>query len=335
MQPVSALPDPAQAILTCRELFDSYRAWVNATGRYLKNGKPTSQRGMIDRVLDGFGEFVGNLRVAKLREALLVRWRDQLEQTPKLTRRGINRKLTLLLSVLKWGRSRGMVSREVWADCSCLEPIKKGECGTRRERVRDRRAVSLEDVKLVAAASPCRHVAAMLEVQAYLGCRPGEVCAIRWKDIDKTPVVVDGVAMWTYVVASEAAKTAHHDKQIRYPVPPAAQAILELFPAPPAAVIFSPQASMVERGRGRRSAPSFGQAWTVRSYRNAVERACARAGVAYFSPHEVRHGALTRAAQQHGVLAAQRLANHGSAATTARYLHTDDLAAYRVAARIG
>ena len=86
--------------------------------------------------------------------------------------------------------------------------------------------------------------------------------ALRWADIDKTPVIVDGVTLWTYRVPDEAAKTTHLGRAISYPVPPAAQRILEEFPAPPAALIFSPAASMDERGRSRKEAPPFGAKWS-------------------------------------------------------------------------
>src|SRR5262249_18090071 len=176
--------------------------------------------------------------------------------------------------------------REAWADCSAVAPLRRGECGNRRENVRQRRAVTREEVEKVAAACSCRHIAAMLRLQALTGCRPGEVCAIRWVDIDKTPVVVDGVTLWTYRVPQATPKTAHHARSISCPVSPAAQAILEQFPAPPAALIFSPQRSMAERGRARKTAPAFAPRWNAYTYRAAVVIACAKAGVPYFCPHE-------------------------------------------------
>jgi integrase len=325
-------PHAAQVMLTVRDLFARFREWVALTGRYMKNGLPTSQQHLNEIVMREFDAFAGTTRTTNLGESVLVRWRDRLEEKAKLTRRGVNRKVSLLLSILKWGRSRGLLTREAWADCAAIEPLRRGECGTRREHVRQRRAVTRDEVERVAAASSCRHIAAMLRLQAILGCRPGEVCAIRWMDIDRKPVIVDGVTLWTYRVPQAAAKTAHHARAITYPVPPAAQAILEQFPAPPAALIFSPQRSMAERGRARKTAPAFSASWNAYTYRAAVVIACAKADVPYFCPHEIRHGAITRAAEQAGVLAAQRLANHSSATTTARYLHADDNAAFRVLA---
>jgi integrase len=334
-RPLHTALHPAQVTLTVRDVFAHYRTWIVTTGRYTKNGAPTPQRGLIERSLTGFEEFAGNLRLAQLTEAVIVQWRDRIELNRKLTRGGVNRKVQMLLGALRWAKTRGLLPKTVWADCRDVEPLKKGECGNRRERLRSRRAVTLDEVEKVANACSCRHVAAMLRVQALIGCRPGEIAAMRWEDIDKTPVVVDGVTLWTYRVAEAASKTAHHGRSIRYAIPPRAQAILAEFQGFPTMLVFSPAQSMAERGRSRKTAPAFGPKWTARAYRNAVIRACAAAGVAYLTPHEIRHGAITRAAEQHGVLAAQRLANHSSAATTARYLHTTDDDVYRVAARIG
>lgn len=313
-RPLVVVPHAQQALLTVKDLFRQYREWIVATGRYTKNGRPTTQRGLLENAWAGFEGVVGNLRVTGLSESVMLRWRDRLEQNSKLTRMGINRKVTLVLSVLKWGRSRGLVTREVWADASAIEPLKRGECGARPDHGRERRAVTLAEVEAVAAVcAPV--VGAMLRVQAMLGCRPGEVLGMRWKDIDKTPVVVGETVLWTYRVPADTGKTSHHGRSISYPIPPAAQAILEGFQAPPAALAFG--------------------AMPGRTYRQAVKDACRKADVKHFSPHEVRHGSITRAAEAFGVLAAQRLANHSSASTTARYLHTDDQSAYKVAASIG
>lgn len=329
------LPHAGQATVTVRDLFARYREWIEATGKYRKAGVATSQRHLVELALRGFEAHAGDVRATRLTAGLIVQWRDVLEQQqqPRLTRPGINDKVQLLLQALRWAKDRGLLTREVWNDCRDIRPLQRGECGDRPDHGRQRRAVSLADVWKVADACTCRHVAAMLRVQALLGCRPGEICMMRWADIDKaSPVVVDGVSLWTYRVPQASGKTAHHGRSISYPVPPAAQAILEQFPAPPLALIFSPAASMAERGRSRKTAPAFGVEWNARTYRQALTRACRVSGVPYFTSHEIRHGAITRAAEAFGVLAAQRLANHSSSTTTARYLHADDMAAYRVAA---
>jgi len=53
-QPLQQPPHAGQAVLTVRDAFARYREWILATGRYVKNGQPTSQRRLIDEVLDAF-----------------------------------------------------------------------------------------------------------------------------------------------------------------------------------------------------------------------------------------------------------------------------------------
>lgn len=337
-RPIVRTPHAGQ-VLTVAALFQQYREWIISTGRYVKNGTSTSQHHLIEVVLRSFEKFAGNVRLPALREATITRWRDTLESNRRMTRRGINRKVMMLVQAFKWARSRGLLPREVWAEVSAVQPLQRGECGNRPEHGRQRRAVTVEEVERTAAACRCRHVAAMLRFQAIVGCRPGEVGALRWCDLDRNGPVVDGVQFWIYNVADEAAKTAHHGRGISYPVPPAAQAILSEFPGVGAGHVFSPAVSMAERGRARKTAPAFRGCWRTRAYRNAVIRAARAAGVPHFTPHEVRHGVITRVAELSGVLAAQRLAGHSSATTTARYLHAGDDLAFRalaaVAKRIG
>lgn len=330
-KPVAPVPHAGQ-VVTVAALFQQYREWITTTGRYTKAGVPTSQRHLIEDVLASFETFAGGVRIPMLRESTITRWRDTLEGDQALTRRGINRKVMLLMQCLKWARGRGLLGRDVWAEVGAVRPLQRGECGGRPEHARPRRAVSLADIEKTAAACPCRHVAAMLRVQAIIGCRPGEVGAIRWSDIDRNGPEVDGVRFWIYRVADAAAKTAHHGRGITYPIPPAAQEILNEFPGVGAVHVFSPAVSMAERGRARKTAPSFGEAWRTRTYRQAVTIAARAAGVPHFSPHEIRHGVITRVAELSGVLAAQRLAGHSSVTTTSRYLHAGDDLAYRALA---
>ena len=339
-EPVEQAPNVEQAGYLVRDLARDYLAWIDATGRHWKNGAPTSQRHFVEFVLRSFGEYLGSVPVRRLRESLLVQWRDRLEAKRELTRNGINRKVRSLLAVLRWGRARGHVSREVWADCAAIESLRRGQCGNRPEHGRPRRAPSFEEIERVVTACTSRQVAAMLRLQAITAMRPGEVAAMRWQDIDQRPVEAgEGVICWTYTV--EAPKTAHHGKTVRYYLPPAAIAILREFPGTPRAYVFSPDASMAERRKALRDARqtpvtdytrqldeararTFASRWGTHAYRHAVERACVEAGVERFTPHEARHAALTWIANSLGVTAAMAIANHASAQVTARYVHRDE-----------
>ncbi|MCK5942064.1 MAG: site-specific integrase, partial [Planctomycetes bacterium] len=169
---------------------------------------------------------------------------------------------------------------------------------------------------------------------------------MRWTDIDKTPIEIDDVICWTYRVPE--AKTAHHGHETDYALCPTAQAILGEFGGEGEEHVFTPRQAMQDRHdalrdkrqtppskqmreRDQRQGRSFRTSYTVDNYAQAVDRALQRTSVRRFTPHEIRHGYLTRAARSFGVIAASAAANHMNIATTQRYLHADREDAYRVA----
>ena len=272
-----------------------------------------------------------------------------LERDRHRTRSGINKLVAMALQVLRWGKTRKLVPKTAYADVAATEPLRRGECGDRPECGRPRRAVSDEEAEKVAAACKSTQVAAMVRLQALCGMRPGEVCGMRWADIDKTPMLGDTTGSWLYVVP--AGKTSHHGHVTRYVLPPAAQKILEQFPATPLAYIFSPAAAMAERRkrlRANRKAPpttqtkqrdanaqhDYGERWGINEYRHAVLRACTDAKVARFTPHELRHGFVTWAANALSLGAAAAAANHRNLTTTQRYVHVRHDDALAVAAAV-
>ncbi len=179
-----------QAVVTVRSLFDLFLAHVDATGRYSKAGAPTGHRLTFEWIRESLTTALGNPPVARLSEASMIAWRDVLERNRKRTRQGINRMVAGALQVLRWGRARRHVPKAVFADCAAIEPLKRGEVGDRPEHGRPRRAVSAEEAEKVATACKSRQVAAMVRLQALCGMRPGEVCGMRWADIDKASIPV-------------------------------------------------------------------------------------------------------------------------------------------------
>lgn len=309
-QPLVPVPSVVQ-VVTVRAMLDRYVAWLDATKRYAKDGKPTSQRGLCSRTLDEFASHVGGVPACKLSAAMVRQFRDRLESETANARTTINKKVWHVRAALRWGRDREILTRDQWLDVAEIRPLTSQECGG-RDRKRPKRAVTPEEVEQVAkAATPA--VATLLRLQAATGMRPGEACKARWCDLSRDPVDVDGVPCVVYTVPSP--KNAHHDREATtYALPPAVVAMLGKPTSPSDCLVLSP----------------YGGGYDVGSYRNAVALACTKANVPPFSPHEVRHGFLSRAAKRFGVLAASRAANHSSTATTAGYLHSDRLDGYRV-----
>lgn len=334
---------------TVREVFGQYERYLDETGRYQKHGKPTSERAMVQLAIRELLQLFGDLPATELGEAQLLAYRDTLERCPRITRKGINRKLQLLKRGLKWMRPRGLINRDQWHEIHALEPIKRGEMQADRERRQNKRAVTFAEVQVVAAEAG-HVVGAMMRLQALTGMRPGEVCAMKWEDIDRTPVRIEDAVCWTYRVRE--AKTAHHGHETVYPLTPAAQELLQDFDDGSTSYVFSPQRAMQERRedlRARRTTPATQQTrdrdararrryrenYTVETYGKAVNRAVERTTVRRFTPHEIRHGFVTRAARAYGVLAASAAANHKNVSTTQGYLHADREDAYRVAVGLG
>jgi len=329
------------------DLFREYGRYLDDTGRYSKNGKSTSQRQLIDVALRELEALFGEVRVDRFGEEHLLQHRDRLESKPSLTRGGINRKTNLIKGAFRWGRQRGMVSKPVWLDLKAVEPLSRSECGGRPEG-KPKKPVAWSQLEAVLPFCS-RQIGAMLRLEWATGMRPGEVCAMRWADIDQTPVTVDGVACWTYRVAE--AKTMHHGHDTVYPLNPTCQAILREFLKAPAAYIFSPRDVMEEWSRQRREnretpvwpctlrrdakrgEQQYGDRYDTAAYRQAVERACKRAGVERFTPHAIRHSFVTRWANdpRFGAAAAGAAVNHRNRQTTDTYVHADRSLAYRIA----
>lgn len=343
-QPLDPTPDCEQ-VRPLRELFAAWEQYLDGARRYQKRGEETSQRAIVRVAVREFCERFGNVPADRYHERLLLQHRDDLEQRERLSRSGINRKVGILRAAIKWAFGRGHLSRDQWLGTSAVDPLSRAEAGG-RDRKRAKRAVGLDEIDKVAACLP-RVPAAMLRLQAIIGCRPGEVCGMRWADLDRAPVDVDGVTCWTFRV--EGAKAEHHGRATIYAVPPSAQRVLEQFtPTKPGGYVFAPAATMHElhdvRRAARRTPPTkqmaerdaadrreFGDRYDAPTYRQAIERAIKKAGVERFTPHEVRHGAITRACARFGSLAASSFANHSNVQTTERYLHAPDLDRYRVA----
>jgi integrase len=164
-----------------------------------------------------------------------------------------------------------------------------------------------------------RHVRGMVEVQRLTGMRPGEVCRLRAADIDRVGPV------WFYRPAQH--KTAHKGKDRAVAIGPRAQQVLSEFPTDdPTSYVFSP---------GRRKAGRVGTRYAVRSYRQAVVRACDRAGVAHWHPNQLRHTRGTEVRKVYGLAAAQCVLGHANAKVTEVYAERDGELAVRVALETG
>jgi integrase len=165
--------------------------------------------------------------------------------------------------------------------------------------------------------------------------RSGEVLAIRTCDIDTSGDV------WLYTPARH--KGDLHGRSRRIFFGPKAQELLSPWLREDASAnVFQPREAMeayqaerrrnrrtpltpAQRARTRQANPrrAAGDRYDTRTYNHAIARACARAGVARWHPHRLRHGVATRLAGRFGLDAARVVLGHGSPRVTEAYAAAD------------
>jgi integrase len=166
------------------------------------------------------------------------------------------------------------------------------------------------DVHAAAAAAPAA-IATMIQVQWWTGMRPGEVVIMRAADIE----LLDDI--WIFRPIEH--KTQHHDQARVIPLGPRARSLLAPHMRKPEEAFLFPGVQREQWLFTHRRAKRY----TTATYRQAVLRACARAGVARWTPLQLRHAAGTRLRQLMGLETARTVLGHAHASTTEIYAERD------------
>ncbi len=330
--------EPQEPVASVRDALADYEAHIDGIGKYTKGGARTTERSLIDRVVREFVEQYGDVPVSELGKRHLVGYRRWLEvDNPHLTVSGIRRKTATIKRALAWLYEGEVLTPEQWLAVDSVRQLRRSDLPERDVR-KPKREVTLEEAEAV-AENAGRVIGAMVLTQALTACRPGEVVAMKHGDIDRTPVVgPDGVSYWTWHLRTH--KTSHHDPEARtIPLGPRAQQILGQFRGFGAAFVFQPRDMVADRrreqrerrktpvqpsqqARDRRPKRPVAAQFDTDLYNRCVLRAIARTkGVARFTVHQLRHGALSRIARTEGPLAAQAIAGHKHLTTTQGYVH--------------
>jgi integrase len=256
-----------------------------------------------------------------------------------LSRRTINQRIARVVRVFRFGVEEKLVPASVHHSLKAVQGLRKG-----RAMVKESRKVEPVPTGHVEAVLPhlSRQLRAVVELQRLTGMRSGEVLSMRTCDIDTSDEV------WMYTPARH--KTEHHGQARPIYLGPRAQAVLRPWLRPdPSGYLFQPREAMeayqTERRRGRRTplTPSHrartrkaqprrtaGDRYDTRTYNHAVARACVRAGVPRWHPHQLRHSAATNIRATHGPDAARAVLGHSDARTTEVYAERDREQAARV-----
>jgi integrase len=265
----------------------------------------------------------------------------------------INRRISRILRVFKWGVSEEMVPPSVHQALQTVPGLRRG-----RADVRESEPVKPVPDAFVDPIEPhiSRQVWAMVELQRLTGMRPGEVCSMRSADIDTSGRV------WTYT--PERHKTEHLGRERRIYLGPTAQAILRPWlRAELVAYLFQPREAVAERPaemRKLRKTPvqpsqrdrqepgpktQPGNSYKVVSYRGAIKYGIRRANaerakrgepeIPSWHPQRLRHSAATRLRKEFGLDVARAVLGQSSPVVTEVYAELDGAKAAEAMERVG
>ncbi len=260
-----------------------------------------------------------------------------------LSRKVVNSRIDRIRRVFRWAVGAELLDPAVHQALCAVPGLQRG-----RTEARESPGVGPAAIEHVEAALPCMPlpVAAMVRIQLLTGCRPGEVILMRGRDI------IPGHPNAAYHPSSH--KTAWRGRQRVILLGPKAQQVLEPFLASaPTDFLFDPRhpsaderARRVREGRvhrrtktGPAEPPRTGRkpgvCYTAHSYRQAVVRACQKAGVPCWTPLQLRHTTATEIRARYGLEAAQTVLGHARVDITEIYAERDRKSAERIMAEFG
>jgi integrase len=323
------------------ELIDAYS--THCQSYYRKDGKVTSQYDVIKAACRALRELYG-FEAAKSFGALALKALQGHWVRQGLSRSGVNRNTATVKQFVKWATANELIPPSVFQAISTVPGLRKG-----RTEARETEPVRPVSPAAVDAVEPfvSRQVWAMIELQRLTGCRPGEVCMMRTRDISTTGPV------WEYRPQSH--KTEHHGRERIIPLGPNAQAVLRPWLRPALdEPLFSPIEAEAERRKALRAARktkvppsqkarrrkrkperSPGNRYRVGSYKVAIARACRRAGVEPWHPNPLRHLAATLLRKHFGLEVAKAILGRAHIGTTQIYAEIDQAAATEAMLKLG
>lgn len=339
------------ADLTVNELVLEFLRWADAYYRK-PSGEPTLEPECLRLALRPLIRLFGPSPAAAFGPLSLRAVREAMIEAD-LARAEINRRISKVRRVFKWGAGRELIPESVHSALCKVEELRRG-----RSQAREREPVGPVQEASVEAILPSlsRQIKAMIQLQLLSGARPGEICLMRGCDLDTSGPV------WVYSPPDH--KTAWRGKGRRIFLGPKAQAIVRTWLRPEReAYLFSPAEAEAERRAEqrtrrrtkvqpsqkdrRRHSPKKrpGCRYTTASYRGAIAHGIARANreraergepaIPAWTPHQLRHLAASKLQREFGWDTARAILGHESPDTTAIYVERDERVACEAALRVG
>jgi integrase len=316
-------PDNPGSVATVAELCAAFLEWSNS--HYRKNGRETSHAQKFRSALAILGEMYLRVKVPEFTADMLRAFAGKLI-AKGMTVRTVNEYQWRVVFAFNWGVTRANIAVPPTV-AAILERVEKQIPGRSAAPVGQKvTSAPLADVE---AAIPhlhrdpaiCAIYAAMVRLQLASGARPGEICAMRVREIERTR------SEWRYVPTAN--KNEHRSIARVLWFGPRSQAILTPILADLDAgdYVFA-----YPRVKGGEREPI-----SVNLYRSRCAEACKRAGVSGWHPHQLRHNRATELQAIYESDEAVRI-GIGDTPEVARKIYVDDpdaAAARRIARECG
>jgi integrase len=243
-------------------------------------------------------------------------------------RKVVNRRVNRIRQIWKWGVIEGLVPAATWHALLVIDGLRAGRSAARETA--ERKPVP---EALVAATLPFlpRHVRGLVRFQLLTGCRPGEACRLRMRDVDTSGTV------WLYT--PEKHKNAWRGIPRIVGIGAETQKLLADYTneMSPEEFVFSPRRqreeifavkraarkSKVQRSqvcrKKKRPKKVPGERFTPDSYAQAIRRTCKVQGLTKWYPYQLRHAAGAKARRIAGLDVAQALLGHRTIEMTEHY----------------
>jgi len=352
--------------LSINEVLIRYLAFAERHYRYA-DGTPTNELADTKVSLRPLRQFYGHTPAAGFGPLALEAIREQMITQPITTKLKVvdaeTGKVTWQEKVIRTGLARGVINQRIhrirrmfrWAVSKelvppsvlqALETVRGLQRGRSDARETERIAPVSEALVLDTLPHLTPTVADLVMLQLLTGARSGEVCIIRACDLDTSGPI------WLYRPRHH--KTLHLGRRRVIAIGPRGQEIVRRhMKANVEAYLFSPagsrelrfqemraarkspvQPSQVNRKKARpRRVP--GERYRPGAIAVAVRRACRKAGLPHWHPHQLRHTKATEIRRTFGLEAAQATLGHSQANVTQIYAERDLGLAVEVARKLG
>ena len=186
------------------------RYWKYAKGYYRKNGEPTGEISALKSALRPVRELYSSYAAREFGPLALETVRQRMISL-EWSRTGINRAISRVRRVFRWGVSKELIPPSVSQALATIEGLRKGRTeATEKPPVKPVSDATVEAIMMNEHMS--RIVADMFCLQRLTGMRPGETCKIRPCDNDRSGDI------WLY--RPDSHKTEHYNRVRVVPIGP-------------------------------------------------------------------------------------------------------------------